>query len=140
MRYQKANEILPVELVELIQDYIDGEYVYIPRKQGEKCAGLPCQDRIDFPCLPAKGIVLWVEQQGNLIALGITVYNTEPAVHQMPDRINHGIPETDVKRRLKSAGLLGQLCKIPPVYPHRHVKFRKDGLVQGCLKPAHTCI
>ena len=33
MRYQKANEILPVELVELIQDYIDGEYVYIPRKQ-----------------------------------------------------------------------------------------------------------
>lgn len=36
MRYQKANEILPVELVELIQDYIDGEYVYIPRKQENK--------------------------------------------------------------------------------------------------------
>ncbi|MBS6951631.1 MAG: hypothetical protein KH230_00155 [Enterocloster asparagiformis] len=33
MRYQKASEILPVELVELIQNYIDGEYVYIPRKQ-----------------------------------------------------------------------------------------------------------
>ena len=33
MRYQKANEILPAELVELIQNYIDGEYVYIPRKQ-----------------------------------------------------------------------------------------------------------
>ena len=36
MRYQKASEILPVELVELIQDYIDGEYVYIPRKQENK--------------------------------------------------------------------------------------------------------
>ena len=36
MRYQKANEILPVELVELIQDYIDGESVYIPRKQENK--------------------------------------------------------------------------------------------------------
>ena len=36
MRYQKANEILPVELVELIQDYIDGEYVYILRKQENK--------------------------------------------------------------------------------------------------------
>lgn len=36
MRYQKANEILPEELVELIQDYIDGEYVYIPRKQENK--------------------------------------------------------------------------------------------------------
>ena len=36
MRYQKASEILPVELVKLIQDYIDGEYVYIPRKQENK--------------------------------------------------------------------------------------------------------
>lgn len=36
MRYQRANEILPEELVELIQNYIDGEYVYIPRKQKNK--------------------------------------------------------------------------------------------------------
>ena len=36
MRYQKANEILPEELVELIQKYVDGEYVYIPRKQENK--------------------------------------------------------------------------------------------------------
>ena len=33
MRYQKANEILPEHLVELIQKSIDGGYVYIPRKQ-----------------------------------------------------------------------------------------------------------
>lgn len=36
MRYQKANNILPEELVELIQKYVDGEYVYIPRKQENK--------------------------------------------------------------------------------------------------------
>jgi Mor family transcriptional regulator len=36
MRYRKANEILPEKLVELIQDYIDGGYVYIPRKQENK--------------------------------------------------------------------------------------------------------
>lgn len=36
MSYQKANEILPEELVELIQNYIDGKYVYIPRKQENK--------------------------------------------------------------------------------------------------------
>ncbi|WP_077609457.1 CD3324 family protein [Clostridium sp. Marseille-P2415] len=36
MRYKKANEILPVELVEFIQNYIDGEYIYIPRKQENK--------------------------------------------------------------------------------------------------------
>ncbi len=33
MRYQKAKEILPKELVELIQSYMDGGYVYIPRKE-----------------------------------------------------------------------------------------------------------
>lgn len=36
MRYRKATEILPDELVEMIQDYIDGGYVYIPRKQENK--------------------------------------------------------------------------------------------------------
>ena len=36
MRYQRAIEIMPEELVELIQNYIDGEYIYIPRKQENK--------------------------------------------------------------------------------------------------------
>lgn len=36
MRYQRASEIMPEELVELIQKYIDGEYIYIPRKQENK--------------------------------------------------------------------------------------------------------
>ena len=36
MSYKKAVNILPVELVELIQDYIDGEYIYIPRKEENK--------------------------------------------------------------------------------------------------------
>ncbi|WIV13517.1 CD3324 family protein [Proteiniborus sp. MB09-C3] len=33
MSYKKATNILPEELVELIQDYVDGEYIYIPRKE-----------------------------------------------------------------------------------------------------------
>ena len=32
MRYIKAEEILPEEVVELIQQYVDGETIYIPRK------------------------------------------------------------------------------------------------------------
>lgn len=36
MSYKKAANILPIELVELIQDYIDGEYLYIPRKDENK--------------------------------------------------------------------------------------------------------
>lgn len=33
MGYRKAEEILPIELIELIQKYVDGESIYIPRKQ-----------------------------------------------------------------------------------------------------------
>ena len=36
MSYIKANNILPNELVELIQEYIDGGYIYIPKKENNK--------------------------------------------------------------------------------------------------------
>ena len=32
MGYMKAEEILPIEIIELIQQYVDGENIYIPRK------------------------------------------------------------------------------------------------------------
>lgn len=32
MKYIKALDILPEEIISLIQEYIDGEYIYIPRK------------------------------------------------------------------------------------------------------------
>lgn len=34
MSYRRAEEILPVEIVALIQKYVDGESIYIPRKDG----------------------------------------------------------------------------------------------------------
>lgn len=36
MSYKKASEILPVELLELVQLYVDGECIYIPRKSSNK--------------------------------------------------------------------------------------------------------
>jgi Mor family transcriptional regulator len=33
MSYIKAADVLPEELMDKIQDYIDGEYIYIPRKE-----------------------------------------------------------------------------------------------------------
>lgn len=38
MSYIKAETILPEELVEQIQAYVDGELIYIPRKQGNRRA------------------------------------------------------------------------------------------------------
>jgi Mor family transcriptional regulator len=36
MGYKKANDILPQALLIAVQQYIDGEYMYIPRKTDSK--------------------------------------------------------------------------------------------------------
>lgn len=36
MRYTKAEEILPIEIIELIQQYVDGQNIYIPRKSDRR--------------------------------------------------------------------------------------------------------
>ena len=36
MSYIKAEEILPEELIRQIQEYVDGVYIYIPRKPGTR--------------------------------------------------------------------------------------------------------
>lgn len=38
MKYRKAQNVLPDELVKLIQEYVDGEYLYIPRINGKQKA------------------------------------------------------------------------------------------------------
>ncbi|MBK1812248.1 hypothetical protein JHL18_16620 [Clostridium sp. YIM B02505] len=38
MRYEKAQNILPNNIIEQIQKYIDGGYIYIPRKDENKKA------------------------------------------------------------------------------------------------------
>lgn len=38
MGYIKAEEILPIEVIELIQQYVDGENIYIPRKESNRQA------------------------------------------------------------------------------------------------------
>lgn len=38
MKYEKAQNILPEDVIELIQEYIDGGYLYIPRKDDNKKA------------------------------------------------------------------------------------------------------
>lgn len=38
MRYKRAEEILPKELIERIQQYVDGESIYIPRRENTRRA------------------------------------------------------------------------------------------------------
>ncbi|CAK7081564.1 hypothetical protein KQI38_06245 [Tissierella carlieri] len=36
MSYKRAEDILPAEIIELIHNYVDGEYIYIPRKDNNR--------------------------------------------------------------------------------------------------------
>lgn len=36
MSYNKAVYILPNDLLEMVQEYVDGGFIYIPRKSGNK--------------------------------------------------------------------------------------------------------
>lgn len=36
MCYKKAEQVLPEEIIKLIQKYVDGEYIYIPRKENSR--------------------------------------------------------------------------------------------------------
>lgn len=38
MSYKRAEELLPKEVIELIQKYVDGENIYIPRKENTRSA------------------------------------------------------------------------------------------------------
>lgn len=33
MKYSNAYNVLPIDIVKIIQEYVDGEYLYIPRKE-----------------------------------------------------------------------------------------------------------
>ena len=40
MNYQNSTNLLPKELIEQIQEYVDGKVIYIPKKQiNKKCWG-----------------------------------------------------------------------------------------------------
>lgn len=38
MSYKKVSDILPAELINIIQEYVEGEYIYIPKKDCNKKA------------------------------------------------------------------------------------------------------
>ncbi len=61
MRYLKANQILPENVLEQVQQYIDGACLYIPRKPGDKRewgAGTATRDE-----LAARNRMIYTEHQ-----------------------------------------------------------------------------
>lgn len=36
MSYKRAEQVLPKEIIKLIQQYVDGQYIYIPRRDDKR--------------------------------------------------------------------------------------------------------
>jgi Mor family transcriptional regulator len=36
MKYSNAYNVLPVDIIKIIQEYVNGEYLYIPRKEEQQ--------------------------------------------------------------------------------------------------------
>lgn len=48
MRYVKAQDILPQELLKELQQYVDGAYLYVPRRQENRLSwGARTQSRLE---------------------------------------------------------------------------------------------
>ena len=45
MGYRNAGEILPTEIIELIQQFVEGKYIYIPKRSQNHLKFLPYSDR-----------------------------------------------------------------------------------------------
>ena len=62
MGYIRAEKILPIEIIELIQQYVDGTNIYIPRKTGNRriyedwTAGESVSELAGKYCLSSKSI------------------------------------------------------------------------------------
>lgn len=64
MSYKKASDILPQNLLSIIQDYVDGEYIYIPRKEcNRKLWGDNTQNREE---LYARNLIIYKKYKSGI--------------------------------------------------------------------------
>ncbi len=60
MSYKKADKILPKELLEIIQQYVEGESIYIPRKTENRRSWGTLQEsgRKSPPAIPGCSVII----------------------------------------------------------------------------------
>lgn len=83
MSYVKAEKILPFELIEQIQGYIDGASIYIPKKEENKSPwGSKTTTRIE---LEERNAVIYKQytQGKNYVALAEEFYLSEKSIQRI---------------------------------------------------------
>ena len=88
----------------------------------------------------SKCIFFFMKQQREFITFRKTVNNTESAIHQLLDRIDHHIPETHIKGCFEITHLFGQPRKTSSIQASHQIQIRKDALVKGLLVDPHFLI
>ncbi len=83
MGYFKAQNVLPEEVIKLIQEYVDGEYLYIPRKNGnEKSWG---EKKGTRNCLKERNVEIFKKHiaGANVIELAEQYYLSEKSIRRI---------------------------------------------------------
>lgn len=83
MGYRKAEEILPMEVIEIIQRYVDGENIYIPRKEKQrKQWGSNTLIRKE---LEDRNELIWMDYQNgaNVKTLAINYFLSEKSIQRI---------------------------------------------------------
>ena len=58
MKYRNANSILPKELLERLQEYVQGEYIYVPIKDKEVIESIVNNKAVYFAAVGGAGALL----------------------------------------------------------------------------------
>lgn len=83
MGYVRAEEVLPQDIINLIQRYVEGQNIYIPRKEGNKEAwGTKTNARYD---LERRNLTIFEEYQNgkNICELADSYYLSEKSIQRI---------------------------------------------------------
>jgi len=83
MGYIKAEEVLPAELVELIQEYVEGQMIYIPKKREHKTAWGTHTGTKDFLCRRNEQICMEYLEGVKVAELAEKYFLTEKSIQRI---------------------------------------------------------
>lgn len=83
MRYEKAQDILPSNIIEILQEYMEGGYLYIPKKDENKKSWVDNTDTKSMLKTRNEEIVIKYSNGKSVRDLSVEYYLTEASIRRI---------------------------------------------------------